>query len=259
MQRRLTRTLILLVALTCTGLAGAAPDAPTGVFIVHGVPGQDLALDPNLPVDVLVDDTRCLLESLTFGEIVGPVALPAGTYNLKISLANESAPCTDTPVIDTDVTLATGDTTAIVAHLDAGGTAVASSFPIDRSPTGLFRARVILHHVADAPDVDVSGVRRGFYPRTFRADGVSYLDQADEVVLAGYWDVAVAEAGVPSSALDPVRLKVRPFRIVLVFAVGSVDDGSFRLLSGEVRPYFSPQGERSIRPAAGRRPFLDEN
>ena len=82
------------------GAAFAAPAAAQGtVYVVHGIPAADLGLDGDLPVDVSLNGA-CTLEGFTFGEIIGPVPLDAGSYDIAISLANADAPCGNAPVIE---------------------------------------------------------------------------------------------------------------------------------------------------------------
>jgi hypothetical protein len=102
-----TRVVLQLAAL-CLALGAssfAADDAY--LYIVHAVPGRDIAdnLNPGLPVDILISGD-CLARGLTFGNITGPLSFSAGTYDVQISLANSLAPCTNTALIDSQVTLA---------------------------------------------------------------------------------------------------------------------------------------------------------
>ena len=43
------------------------------VYIVHGIPGQDLGFAENLPIDIAVDGD-CVLRNLVFGQIYGPLS-----------------------------------------------------------------------------------------------------------------------------------------------------------------------------------------
>ena len=61
------------------------------VLVIHGIRGEDLGLDPALPVDVAVNG-GCFLAGFTFGEVAGPVALAPGDYVIEISLADPDDP-----------------------------------------------------------------------------------------------------------------------------------------------------------------------
>jgi hypothetical protein len=114
-------------ALAMISTAGADAHA-ANVRVAHGIPGQDLGADPALPVDVLVNDSICLLEGFTFGEFAGPVELDPGTYNIKISLASPSDACSNPPVIEADVPFDAGEDATVIAHLSEAGDPTASKF-----------------------------------------------------------------------------------------------------------------------------------
>ena len=63
------RTVFCLVgAMLITAVGTPAADADgheSMVYVVHGIPGQDLGLEPALPVDVSVNGA-CALESFAF-------------------------------------------------------------------------------------------------------------------------------------------------------------------------------------------------
>jgi hypothetical protein len=117
-------------ALAMISTAGADAHA-ANVRVAHGIPGQDLGADPALPVDVLVNDSICLLEGFTFGEFAGPVELAPGTYNIKISLASTPA-CSNPPVIEADVPFDAGEDATVIAHLSEAGDPTASKFTPSR-------------------------------------------------------------------------------------------------------------------------------
>ena len=65
----------------------SAPSKSEGiVYVVHGINGTDLGLSEALPVDVSLNGA-CALPGFTFGEIVGPLELPVGSYDIAIGLA----------------------------------------------------------------------------------------------------------------------------------------------------------------------------
>src|ERR1700752_4227985 len=96
-----TRVVLQLAALCFVlGAYGLAANNAY-LYIVHGIPGRDIAdnLNPGYPVDVLIDGKDCLVRNLTFGNTSGPFTLPAGTYSFEVSEANTLEPCSNTPVI----------------------------------------------------------------------------------------------------------------------------------------------------------------
>lgn len=205
-----------------------ASDDMAKVYVVHGIPGSDLGLDPALPVDVLVDDALCLLDGFSFGDVAGAVELPEGTYNIKIGLADEDQPCSQGPVIEADVPFVSGETASVVAHLTADGAPTASKFSHDLSFARAGRARVSVQHTAAAPAVDLLLARNNspFSPRVVVGDFVNG-DQAEAVVRPGRWNVSIGPAGTPVVVFGPAAVRFKPFRGYLVWAVGSVESGSF--------------------------------
>lgn len=216
------------------GAAATADNDTASVRVVHGIPGQDLGLDPALPVDVLVNDELCALQGFTFGEIAGPLALPAGSYNVKISLADAGNPCGNAAVIEADVSFAGNEDASVVAHLTEDGMPTASKFTNDTSRTAPGKARLIAHHTAAAPTVDV-WVARGMRGPALTVQDFSNGDQAAAQVRPGAWNVAIAPAGFSQPVFGPVSVELQPFTTYLVYAVGSVDTGSFTLLVDAVR------------------------
>ncbi len=94
---------VTILCLTLSAVTFAADDAY--LYVVHGIPRRDVAanLNPVLPVDVLLNDEVCYIKGLIFGSSSGPLTLPAGAYDVKISSANTLAPCTNSPMVDATV------------------------------------------------------------------------------------------------------------------------------------------------------------
>jgi hypothetical protein len=219
---------ILRSALVATiGLVPMAASAQTtGVFVVHGIPGAD-----GFPVDISVNGA-CAIEDFTFGNIAGPVAL-AGTFDIAI-YAGAGGSCAGAPALG-PVTL-TFDATksySVVAHLDAIGGPTASVFENDLSALAPGKTRVIAHHTAFAPAVDVT-VARDFYskgrsPRAVIEDFENGEQSPSVEVQPGDWQVAIAPAGDATPVFGPLTVTLEPFRTYLVYAIGSIFDGSFTL------------------------------
>ena len=58
--------------------------------------------------DVLINDESCSVRGLAYGAIQGPLTFVPGTYDVKISVANSLAPCSNAPIVDSNVTLESG-------------------------------------------------------------------------------------------------------------------------------------------------------
>ena len=121
------------------------------LYIVHGIPGPDIAdnLNPGLPVDILIDGT-CPQRGLTFGNTAGPLTLPAGTYDVHISMANTLAPCTNPPIIDSQVTLKAAASVSVVAAI-SGTQPALLQFADNLTPVAPGKSRFVFANSADAP------------------------------------------------------------------------------------------------------------
>ncbi|MGQ9636035.1 MAG: DUF4397 domain-containing protein [Bryobacteraceae bacterium] len=96
------------------------------------------------------------LKALNFGEIRGPLPLPAPhNYTVEIKPANATTPCSEPTLLSTVVAVTPGINASLVAHLTENGTPAAMVLVNDVSWTGPGQRRFILHHTAQAPAVDV--------------------------------------------------------------------------------------------------------
>lgn len=200
------------------------------VYVIHGIPGQDLGLDRLLPVDVAVNDA-CTLTGFGFGEVAGPLTLEAGTYNVKIGVADPLNPCSNPPVIEADVPLAPGEVAVIVAHLAEGGAPTASKFVLDYTAAPDAQSRINLHHTADAPLVDI------FLRNTpcshvdqQRFSGVGNGAQAALVSPAKSWYFSMAPAMQSDSLIGPLEMPVGLSKAYHAFVVGSLNQDSLALM-----------------------------
>lgn len=150
--------LSLALALFCAAMSTAmfASDNAS-LYVVHGIPGRDISetTDPAFPVDILLNDEVCNVHGLTAGTITGPFSFAPGTYDIKISEANTLAPCSNSPLIDTMVSLEGGkDMTAVVA-LSSTGTPTLLTFTDNFSSVTANTGRVLFAQAADSPAVQV--------------------------------------------------------------------------------------------------------
>jgi hypothetical protein len=205
----------LVFALFISGSAMATPGSNASVFIVHGINGGDLGLPQELPVDVYVDGTLAIPD-FEFGQVVGPVSLPAGEYLIEINLAG-----TNTTVISANVPFFAGENSTVIAHLTANGAPTASKFVNNFSRSGPL-SRVQVHHTAAAPAVDVyaSPISRVIRP-IFRnvPNGV----QGTTLQPALTWFFSITPAGSNVPVLGPAPLSLGRNMTYLVYAVGTVN------------------------------------
>jgi hypothetical protein len=231
MKRKIVISLVLVLSLAVLTFAVvSAAGHQAIVYVGHGIPGESLGLPNELPVDVLVNDTICLLEGFEFGEFSEPVSLDAGTYNIKISLASDPA-CSGDPVIEADVTFDAGKTYTVFAHLTADGAPTASVFENDVSSAVAGYTRLTVRHTAAAPAVDIKLFRGWGRGRMVGLiEGLMNPEQAGPLnIRPGAYEALILAAGTDIEVLGvPVELK--PHKSYIVYAVGSLDPNTFTVL-----------------------------
>lgn len=222
---------IAALALAFSALASAQ----VSLRVVHGIPGRDIAptVDPDLPVDILVNDAVCLASGFPFGESIGPFSLPGGTYNVKVSLANTLEPCSGDAVIDADVPLNDGENATIVAHLTETGMPTAGKFLNDTSAPDEGLARVTAHHLAAAPAVDIVVNPNVLGGNPLTIPGAANGAQASADITGVATNIGIVPAGGRSS-LFVRSLLLKPGPTYNVYAVGSLENGTFTLLIDQI-------------------------
>lgn len=194
------------------------------LYAIHGISGLG-------PVDVYVDDAYQF--TFDFNQGAGPLALPADTYDVEVRQGT-------TTLLQADITLEDGGNyTAIanyVADEQGGAPGVALNlFENNTTPLMSYNSvRVTLRHTADAPAVDIGLVRGFFGGRMF----VKPLDlsnfetpsQFGEIDTGfGFWRAKFFVAGTNVEAFDSGRLFLPRGFSYIIYAIGSINDGSFTL------------------------------
>jgi hypothetical protein len=214
---RSLRTFIVAGAVAVgLGLALAAPSHAAGtseVSVLHGVPG--------LTVDVYANGNK-LLSDFKPGTLTDPVALPEGTYDLKVFAAGKGP--SGTPTIEAKgVKVPSGADITVVAHLDADGKPVLTPYVNDTSTLKPGQARLTVRHDAAAPAVDV---RAGGTP-VFK--GLTNPNEAKADVAAGTVKADVVLAGTDTVAIGPADLNLKEGTNTIVYAWGSAADKNLKL------------------------------
>lgn len=156
MKNRIRYTLAL--ALLCAALTTAMSASENAyMYLVHGIPGRDhsSATDPQFPVDVLINDETCNVRGLTYGAIQGPLTFVPGTYDVKISVANSLAPCSNAPIVDRSVTLDSGKTVSAVFALNDSGAPELLTFINNLSTISASNARILFALATDSASAQV--------------------------------------------------------------------------------------------------------
>lgn len=214
-----------------TLLALAAPaTAATGdaaqLSVLHGVP--DLTVDVYVNGELTLDD----FEPAT---LAGPLELPAGAYSVALTAA-DAADDSEPVLGPVDLPLEAGGNYTAVAHLDADGAPTASFFTNDTSTTAAGEGRLTVRHTAAAPEVDV--LAAGEPVITDLANGVEQsLD-----LPAGTVPAAVAAAGTTEPVLGPVDVPVEEGVNTIVYAWGSLEDGTLDVATQTISGLHSAPG-----------------
>ena len=255
----------LLGAFILMGALSVPAQADVTAYVIHGIDGDDFNMDPTLPVDVWVSGLGCALTGFEFGTRVGPLNVPAGDYDISIFLADAASPCAGAEVIDLDgVTLPDGANATIIAHRTADGTTgtgdllglgiTASLFGNDFSATDRGKARVVAQHAAFAPSVDVVVSRDysdpdspgvtvpGFSNPT--SSGSAVMSQINAQFRPGDWDLALEIDG--AAVFGPTKVRLKPFTVTYVYAVGDFAGGTFQYL------VFTDGGQKGSEPSRKR-------
>jgi hypothetical protein len=219
-----------IAAALALSLLSLAPAHAATVHVIHGISGGPLGLASELPVDVWANGEP-LLVGFEFGDVVGPVDLPAGTYELRVYLAG-SDPEVDAPVLALDATLADDSDVDVVAHFTAEGGIALTAFANNatdkvepRSPRVSRRdTRLTVRHAADFPRVAINRLLP-IDPTFVNGGELSYdLDPGH----FSFW-LSRAGSGRPLSAA-PIEVDLAADQHYFVYAIGSPRDGSFQLL-----------------------------
>ena len=233
-----TRVVLQLATLCCVLAAyGFAADTAY-LYIVHGIPGRDVAdnLNPGLPIDVLLNGVSCQPRGLTFGSTNGPLSFPTGTYEVQISEANTLAPCTNPPLVDSQVTLTSGASVSVVAAI-SGGQPTLLKFADNLSPVTPGNARFIFAHAADAPALQATLTQLNVKDAKKFIVTVSPGKQQAISIPDGMYMVQVVAVG-SSTVLASEQIGVADQSATFTYAAGEATNNVLGLVSKTVQGVF---------------------
>lgn len=227
------RSLYAIGAVAALGAASiAAPataaEAPAdaSLSVLHGV--------PDLTVDVYVNGTLTL-DDFTPGTLAGPLALPAGDYQLAIT-ASDAADASAPVIGPVDVTLEAGGNYTATANLDAAGQPTANFYTNDVSTIEAGKTRLTVRHVAAAPAVDVLA---GGAPIV---ENLSNPDEASLTTDPGTVSATVAATGTTDPVIGPADLNLPEGTSTIVYAWGSLEAGNLALATQTIEGLHSTPG-----------------
>lgn len=240
-MKKLMTLLAVMAILLVPSAAFAQDDA--AVSVVHGI--------PDLDVDVWVNG-EATLPGFAFQDVAGPLALPAGDYEIEIYPAGTD-PEGNEPALAATVPVPAGVDATIVAHLDADGAPMLTVFVNDTSAIDAGNGRVTARHVAAAPTVDILANDDALFA------GVSNPNEGVADVPADTYNVKIVPAGATDPVVFETDLAIPEGTNVIVYAVGSLDGGTFAVVAQPISglgsaPAGVPTGSGGL--AGGTSPFV---
>ena len=233
-----TRAVLQLAALCFVlGVFGFAASDNAYLYVVHGIPGRDIAdnVNPAYPIDVLLSGS-CQIRGLAYDSTNGLLSFAAGTYDVEISEANSLAGCTNSAIISSQLTLSAGNTVSAVAAI-SGGQPTLLLFPDDLTPVTPGNARFVFAQAADAPALQATLTQLYVKsPATFTATAKPGAQAALTVPAGSYSVVVVAETSTAVLTSEQVTLPAQS--ATFTYAVGQAANNSVGLVSKTVRDVF---------------------
>ncbi len=223
---------LVLGAAVLTASPALGQSTTASVIIIHGLPGGDLQQPAALPVDISVDGA-CALTRVTYRSIIGPLSIPAGTRSIAVHYPATGSCSSAAAIGPAAVPFNGGESATIIAHVGANGAPTASKFLNNLSATPAGRARVAIHHTANAPAVDVYLTRAFGTPSSTIALTTGFVPGEQTVLpIPGERQLlAITAAGSPTAAFGPVGLGLSPNNLYSLYVVGSLTNGTLDVIA----------------------------
>lgn len=247
MSRRTAQVLVsVLIALGLSAfampVAAAAPPAPASVTVVHGVLG--------LVADVRVDG-NLVLSGFAPEQVTSPMSLTPGAHHVQIT--KSLAPSGTKPVLDTSVTLRSGEVATVAVGLSAAGAPTLAVY--DDNLSGIDQGGTVLavRDIAAAQPVAVS-VNKKVVTRSLVSPQAAVV-----AVQAGSVPVAVQEAATPTTLVPPQNVPVLAGRGTVLYLIGSQQQHSLTWVAQTVRPVARTAAPSSVDTGYGPPPGYGEH
>jgi hypothetical protein len=219
------------LALLCAALSTGA--LASSVYVVQGISGRNYTTpsDPAFPVDILLNDEVCYVHGLPFGSISGPLTFFPGTYNVKISIANTLAPCSESPLIDQAVTIDARSDYSAVLTLNDEGKPTLLTFTNNLSPLAPNMARLLFAQASNSPVLQVilqNTTAKKLYTYAVNPDAL-----LDVNLPAGDYTIEINQGTTTLVASTPLRLFSQSAN--LLYAVGQASNDTMILETRTLR------------------------
>lgn len=214
-MRKTFVALLSVALLTATATMAFGQSGQGQVIVVHGVPG--------LAVDIYVNG-ELTFENSEFGDVFGPLDLPAGDYQIEI-YPTGADPETDDPALSGSAALPAGAAATIAAYLQAGGAPTLGVFVEDNSGIAAGNARVTARHLADFGAVDILANDSAVF------SGVANGQGGDADVPAATYNIKITAAGDPETVAFDADVALAAGTNTIAYAIGSVQGESFQVVA----------------------------
>jgi hypothetical protein len=210
---------VLAALIAVVPAMGAMAQSSEGeVIVVHGV--------PDLTVDIYVNGDLTL-EDFEYGDVAGPLALPAGSYDVQV-FAADADPDVDAPALEVSTDLPAGAVATIAAYLQEGGSPDLAVFVENNSPTDAGNARVTARHLADFSAVDVLANDGAVF------EGVTNGQGGDADVPADTYNIKITAAGDSDTVAFDEDVALAEGTNTIAYAIGSLADGNFQVVTAAI-------------------------
>jgi len=226
--------LILALAILCPALSTATLAADNAyLYFLQGIPGRDYSAstDPQFPVDILINGDACYQRGLAYGAIAGPLTLAPGNYEVAVSVADSLLPCSNSPFIDSTISLEAGRNVSAVVALSQTGSPTLLTFTNKFSPVTATLGRVLFAEAAASPGVEVILQNRTTMKvYTYAVNPGALLDVN---LPAGGYNLEINQGTTTLVASTSVELYSQS--VLLLYAVGQASNQTVDLESKTVR------------------------
>jgi hypothetical protein len=221
---RLLALPLLLFILTASHLYADGNPLAAKVYVIHGIPGSDLGLPNELPVDVIVNGAAALT-NFKYGDIAGPLTLDAGRYDIEVRVAQDDhkGPL----AIANSFYLAATENCTIAAHLTEEGVPNLTKFVNDLRKLDASTTRLVIRHGAAAPGVNVLAVGGGTYRWFYNLYNET---QRSSELRAGNYSISLYAIGGYQRVRAPLNANLAAGKVYFAYAVGSLKTGSFTIV-----------------------------
>ncbi|HXW92766.1 MAG TPA: DUF4397 domain-containing protein [Terriglobales bacterium] len=226
--------LIFVLAFVCAALNTAMFASDNAyLYLVHGIPGRDdsPSADPAFPVDILLNDEVCYERGFSFGSVAGPLTLAPGNYDVKVSVANSLAPCSNSPLIERVISLEGGKDFSAVVALSPAGPLTLLTFDNQFAPVSANAGRLLFAQAADAPTLDL--ILQNKSTMKLYAYTVSPGALLDVNLPAGDYTVEINQG--TTTLATSTSLDLYSQSVTLLYAVGQASNNTVTLETKTVR------------------------